>query len=259
MNIDYSEYFNYFDIKNRETIVIASDITPLAYFYVHQGIDFQVFSLINALKSLITPEQTILIPTYNWDFCKGKIFDYKNSKSQVGVLGDYALNDNDFKRTRHPIYSFAVYGKDRDKLCALDYKSSFGAESLFDYMYKTKALQIGIGIDFNSSYTFMHYVEEVECIDKISYRYIKIFTSKYIDELGIESVRDYSMLVRDLEQNVRMHLMPLGNVLIEQNIMKIYKQNGIHLYEVDIYNSYDIIKNDILNNNSKLFCTYDGQ
>lgn len=259
MNIDYSEYFNCFDMKSSKTIIIASDITPLAYFYIHQGIDFQISSLITTLKSLISPEQTILIPTYNWDFCKGKPFDYQKSKSQVGVLGDYALKDNDFKRTKHAIYSFAVYGKDRDKLCALDYKSSFGKESLFDYMYKTKALHIGIGIDFNLSYTFMHYVEEVEYLNEISYRYLKTFKSKYIDEFGNEYIKDYSMLVRDLDKNVYMDLAPLGKVFIEKNIMKTYKYNGIHLYSVDVYNSYDIIKNDIFYNNSRLFCKYDGQ
>lgn len=259
MNIDYKEYFNCFDIKNSQSIVIASDITPLAYFYIRQGLDFQISSLIDTLKSLISPEQTVLIPTYSWDFCKGKVFDYKNSKSQVGVLGDYALKDKDFKRTKHPIYSFAVYGKDKDKLCALDYKSSFGKESLFDYMYKTNALHIGIGIDFNLSYTFMHYVEEVGYLNQITYRYMKTFTSKYIDENGNESVKDYSMLVRDLDKNVRMHLAPLGQEFIDKNIMKTYSQNGIHLYSVDVYKSYDVIKNDILYNNSRLFCIYDGQ
>ncbi len=259
MDIDYSTYFNCFDIKNSNSVVVSSDITPLAYYYIHQGIKFSISSLINTLKEYISREQTLLIPVYNWDFCKGKVFDYKYSKSQVGVLGDYALQDDDFKRTKHPIYSFAVYGRDRDKLCALDYKSSFGIDSLFAYMYTTKSLHIGLGIDFKFSYTFVHHVEEKEHIDKIPYRYIKTFTSKYIDEYGQESIRDYDMLVRCLEKNVRMDLGPLGKVLIDENIMKIYKQNGIHLYSVDVYKSYDIIKNDILYNNSRLFCIYDGQ
>ncbi len=259
MNIDYREYFKFFDIKSSKTIVLASDMTPLTFYYMHQGLDFQVPDFLNTIKSLISPEQTLIIPTYNWDFCKGKPFDYKKSKSQVGILGDYALKDSDFKRTKHALYSCAVYGKDKDKLCALDYKSSFGKDSLFAYMYKTKALHIGIGVGLNNSYTVMHYAEEMEYLDKIPYRYMKTFTSKYIDEYGVESIKEYTMLVRDLDKNVRLESAPLVQKFIENNVMKTYEKNGIYLYSVDVYNSYDIMKNDILYNKSKLFCIYDGQ
>ena len=67
------------------------------------------------------------------------------------------------------------------------------------------------------------------------------------------------MLVRDLDKNVRLESAPLVQKFIENNVMKTYEKNGIYLYSVDVYNSYDIMKNDILYNKSKLFCIYDGQ
>ena len=38
---------------------------------------------------------TIFIPTYNWDFCKGKTFHYKKTRSQSGSLGNIALKRKD--------------------------------------------------------------------------------------------------------------------------------------------------------------------
>lgn len=54
---------------------------------------------------------TLLIQTFNWDFCKGVGYDILKTPSQTGVLGKLALKMPCFKRTLHPIYSFAVAGK----------------------------------------------------------------------------------------------------------------------------------------------------
>jgi aminoglycoside N3'-acetyltransferase len=81
----------------------------------------------------------------------------------------------DFKRTKHPIHSFSVWGKYRDKLCAMDNKSSFGLDSPFHFLYESAAQMLIIGIGFQGAFTFAHYVEERE---KAFYRYFKILPGR---------------------------------------------------------------------------------
>ena len=33
---------------------------------------------------------TLIIPTFNFDFCSGKIYDIKNTKSQMGIFSEIA-------------------------------------------------------------------------------------------------------------------------------------------------------------------------
>ena len=52
------------------------------------------------LKEKIGNTGNLLFPTYNWSFCEGKEFDYKNTKSLCGTLSNIALQRKDFKRTK---------------------------------------------------------------------------------------------------------------------------------------------------------------
>ena len=94
------------------------------------------------------------------DFCIGKEYDIRSDKSETGSLSKVALQRSDFRRTKHPIYSFAVSGKDREKLLSLDDQSGWGPNSLFAYFHKSGAKNLFIGIDYKNGFTFDHYFEE---------------------------------------------------------------------------------------------------
>ena len=64
---------------------------------------------LDAIIEKVGPEGTILIPCFNWDFCKGKKFNYLETPPQIGSLPKIAFKREDFKRTKHPIYSFLVW------------------------------------------------------------------------------------------------------------------------------------------------------
>lgn len=85
------------------------------------GRDTFLYELIDMLQQLVGEEGTLLFPVFNWDFCKGETFDYKKTQGKVGDLNNFVLNNRgDFKRTRHAIYSFMVWGKDQNMLRAMD-------------------------------------------------------------------------------------------------------------------------------------------
>ncbi|MDR2870407.1 MAG: AAC(3) family N-acetyltransferase [Deferribacteraceae bacterium] len=254
--MDYTQYIDHFDIKS-VPVLISSDLTSLAKLTVDNGEIFKVNNFIDTIIEKVGNNGTILIPTYNWDFCKGIDFDYKQSACQTGSLGKAALKRSDFKRTQHPIYSFAVWGKDQNVLCEMNNKSSFGNDSPFAYLRTMHAKNLFIDVDLKQAFTYVHSVEEA--VGSSVYRFLKDFTAGYINEYGQRNVCTYSMFVRKLELNVQNTINPLEELFIAANVMERYSINQITFRLLDLHCAHDIVANDILYNCSRSICSYDGQ
>ena len=116
-----AEYISYqqipivMGIKRGDTVLLTSDITDLYLQCQEHGEQFDPNILLDKFQEAVGEEGTLLIPTYNWGFCKGKTFNYLRTPSKTGAIGNAALRRKDFVRTKHPIYSFAVWGKDADE------------------------------------------------------------------------------------------------------------------------------------------------
>jgi aminoglycoside 3-N-acetyltransferase len=245
--IPYEKVVDYLDINEGDILLVGSDITLLGLNAYYNGEQFEPNKFIDSIIRKIGQKGTLLFPTYNWGFCKGETFDYKNTVSRTGSLSNAALKRKDFVRTKHPIYSFAVWGRDSDKLYHMNNISSFGKDSPFAYMKENGAKMLIIGVSYQNSFTFMHHVEEME---KAPYRYLKSFTSKYIDEKGEESIRTYSMYVRNLELGVETKF-DLENEMKESGAAKHYTINNVEIINVDLKKAYEVIKDNIINNEGK--------
>lgn len=261
-----SDYISYLDIpkcwglKKGDVVLLSSYLTRVVMEAKRNGEHFDMNLFLDSILEVLGENGTLLIPTFNWDFCHGVAFDYYKTKSQAGVLGDKALKHPKFRRTQHALYSFAVAGKDQAMLCGLTNRSSFGADSPFAYLENCHAKQVMIDVPENHiwGFTFVHFIEE-KYIKNISYRYMKEFRGIYIDEKLQKSDRIYSMLVRDLDMDVRVELNPLAEVLTKEGVLKSYKINKVYYTVVDLYSSTRIVSDDILYNKSRLFTRYNGQ
>lgn len=245
-----------FDLVRGDKVMISSDVKRLLYECVTREDDTDMNVLLDSIIDIIGPEGTILVPTFNWDFCKGKTFDYRKTPCKTGSVGKAALKRTDFKRTPHPIYSFAVWGRDQDQICAVDHKSSFGKDSPFTYCLENNVKNIFIDVECQHSFTFVHYVEEQV---GISYRYLKDFTAGYIDEEGKESERTYSMNVRDLDKDIFITIYPFEEDFIKAGAARRFQVNGIDFKIIEMGKVYPIIAEDVRNNRSRKLCTYTGQ
>ena len=172
-----SDFVDKIPIDSGDTILFSSDVTRIGLWFHknHEHLDLNAF--LDLLVEKVGSDGTILFPTYNWDFCGGKTFDYKNTLSKTGTISQAALQHSGFRRTQHPIYSWAVSGKDKDFLCSLENTDSFGQDSPFNYLYEKHGKNIILDVSMQNSFTFVHYVEE--CVG-VSYRYIKNFTADCI-------------------------------------------------------------------------------
>lgn len=244
-------------LQRGDVLLISSDVRRLVFEAMSQGDSTDLNSFLEGFMDVVGTEGTILIPTYNWDFCKGKTFDYRTTPCKTGSLGKIALKRADFIRTKHPIYSFAVWGKDADRLYRMENTDSFGQDSPFAYLKEKGAKNLFIDVTYQNSFTYVHYVEEWE--GNVPYRYCKDFTAGYIDEQGMESVRTYSMFVRDLDRDVQVTIDPMESVFAEDQAVKQYTINDIPFRMLDLGKAYQLIREDIVNNKSRRLCSYIGQ
>ncbi|MBR8464335.1 AAC(3) family N-acetyltransferase [Campylobacter sp. faydin G-24] len=243
-----SELIKNFELCKGDVAVVTGDFNR----YIFQSrkkcksIQNLLNDLIDEMIDALTPEGTLMFHTFTWDFCHGINYDIKHTKSKTGALGSVALMRDDFVRTRHPIYSFAVYGKYKDELLRLDNTSSFGDDSPFAFIHKMNAKMVIVNLSFDHSFTFVHYVEQQNLVD---YRFEKTFIGGYIDELGEFSKREYSMFVR--RDNVFTNLTPLEDIFLKQKIMKINIVNNNEIKIFKAKSAYEIIKKDIKENRAR--------
>lgn len=241
-----SELVEKFELQKGDFVVITGDFNKFILSQKRVDKNYNPNTLINQIINRIGNSGTLMFQTFSWDFCHGLGFDIKRSKSKTGALGNLALKRDDFKRTKHPIYSFAVYGKAQNELANLNNSDSFGKDSPFALMHQNKAKMIVVNLELNHSFTFVHYAEQSCGID---YRFNKEFKGEYIDENGVKSEKTYSMFVR--KEGVFTELKELECEFLKQKTMKIniFLDNEIKI--IDLKTAYDIIKNDILNNAAK--------
>ena len=250
---DYSNYISYkdimshIDLKEGDIVNVTSDILKLMCVCRDNKEKFDPNVFIDTIIEKIGHKGTLLFSAYNWEFGRGKVFDYHNACSQTGGLSNVALKRKDFRRTKHPIYSFAVWGNDQNYLCNLNNISAFGEDSPFAYLYKRCGKNLFIGIDYKAAFTFTHYIEEKI---RVNYRSPKYFTAPYIDENGISGKLTYSMYVRDLSLDAEMiSISPrnflLDDILLSKGYYVKYFINTIYFGVVDLRGIGDIMENDL--------------
>ena len=237
-----SDYISYkmipsvLKIEKGDVILLTSDITDLFLQCQENGEILDVNILLDNFQEAIGEEGTLLIPTY--------------------TIGNAALRRKDFTRTKHPIYSFAVWGKDAVKLAEMDNIESFGPDSPFAYLEQVDAKNVFIGASLRNSFTYIHYIEQKL---KAPYRFSKVFRSHYIDQDKVDTVRDYSMYVRDLDLDVVCAPNPFVDILYANQVVQHGLINGVPYEVIRFSEVTPYIQNDILYNRSKNLCKYKGQ
>jgi len=189
----YLDIIDKLPLQKGDIVNISSDLLPFICKIRENKEKFDANIFLDKIIEKVGKEGTILIPTYNWDFCGGKMYDPKKTASQVGSLGNIAIKRDDFIRTKHPIYSFCVSGKDSKYLSNLDPKNAFSKGTVFEYLYQNRAKNLFIGVHYRYALTFVHYAEETVGVD---YRYQKDFCSDYLEN-GKIIKKTYQFYVRD--------------------------------------------------------------
>lgn len=243
MNDFYTEFLKEAGIQKGDILDVASDLLSVMLRFRERGEKFDADQMLNALQNAVGEEGTILIRTFNWDFCHGVPFNYRTTPSKVGALGNIALKRADFKRTKHALYSWCVWGKEQEHLTSIDPEDSFGDESIFAILEEKNAKLLIIGDTSGLPTTGLHRAEQRA---KIPVRFIKRFTGQYIDESGVCSEKTYSMFVRDLNYDFLRHDDWAIEKLLEMDALVQKQYDGVNMMMIDLKKSGEGYYQEIL-------------
>lgn len=253
----YIEWLGRLDwIDKGDCVYVVSDMLELAKTYREQGKKLDLDRIIGGLQMLVGETGTLLFPTFNWDFCRGIGFDYHRTPVRTGALSKAALKRQDFVRTAHPLYSFAVWGAHRQELVENDSADAFGPGTIFDKLYDWNAKALVIGLSPLQGVTYIHHVEQKV---GVPYRYNKDFTGDYTDESGTCTRRTYRMYVRDLDMDPK-HINgfePLAKQMKANGLIQTAVYSDMVPCHMLLLSDLDTaVRNDILTNDSGKMYVY---
>lgn len=222
-------------VKARDIILVHLDSTAIRTL---SGLAWKdVFNLLKqCFLNVLGENGTLIVPTFNWDFCKGKAYIHEKTRSQVGMFTNYILFDQASVRSFHPIYSFAAIGNLKCNILNDVPTSSFGNDSVFYRLHQANAKIVLFNFELGS--TFVHYVEQKHGVE---YRYIKYFTGKVFKN-NIEYEKTYDMYVRYLDREIEINFSKLHEYLISIN--KLYEahiNNQLHVKQFSCHDVYDAV------------------
>ena len=179
-------------------------------------------TVVRALEAALGTDRdgTLIMPTFNFDFNKGKPWDVRKTRSKMGALTEVVRMDPRAKRVFHPFYSFAILGKHAEVLGSLRYKSAYERNSVFGKLRDLDGKIMVIGLSYNDSMTFFHHIEQMEGVD---YRFLKQFTGEVTDENGETYTDTFEMLVRDVDKGVMTMVDPMGALMEDAGVIKSRK------------------------------------
>lgn len=236
MTVSFEELvlnFQKMGLSNGDIVLVHSSYKSFG------GVEGGPQTVIDAIKSIITNEGTLVVPTFNYDFCNGKQYDIKKTPSKMGIISELIRIDSNSKRTIDPVFSFSVVGKYRDYLANLKSVHSFGPNSIFAKLRELNAKIMIIGLAYNESMTFFHHIEEIEGCD---YRYFKEFKGTVTNYNNVKQDSKIILFVRDIERGVENAVDKMGLIMEKEGIVK---NRTIGKSEIKIMNVNDVYKRTV--------------
>ena len=228
----YYNYFNQPSGKKKKKILSVDDILD-SFFY--------------ALGS----EGTLIVPLFNFEFAEGVPFNINTTPSQMGALTEAARKRDNYIRTLNPIYSFAIFGKNKQYFQSIKLETALGVDSVFSRLMELDGKIAALGLSDKKCMTFYHHIEEMHQVD---YRIPKQFTALYTDSKNRMSKKTISLYVRDVNNGVSTLLDPVADLMWKKNLYSGDKFNeGMGLRVISANKMYSFVSHLIKQNKTKGF------
>jgi aminoglycoside 3-N-acetyltransferase len=223
-----------------------ADLTRLAWNTRRADGHFNASDLLTAFADAVGPSGDVLVPTFNFDLRDGDAFDIKRTRSISGALANAALEHDRYRRTPHPLHSFAVAGAHAGELVASPEQGSFGPASPFAFLLDRKGILIAIDLPLNEALTFAHFTEERE---GVPYRSQKAVRIRYTGTDGKPS--DITFTVYAKGPGHHMDLSSLEPLLEKAGALTRGEVDGSRFMRVDLTKAHEVIAHDITANKAR--------
>lgn len=160
---------------------------------------------LDVIEEVLGDHGTLAVPAFTFAFARGEDYDPGKSPSEdMGVFSELVRMDERALRTKHPMQSLALLGKNAEELAALDTPSAFDDGSTFDRMLELDFKLLLLGAEIQAA-SIVHYSEQGA---KVPYRYWKDFKGRVLSD-GAWQKQTYRMFVRDLDIDPQLKLDPI--------------------------------------------------
>lgn len=161
-------------------VLIHSDMFKVSRLVDVKILGRDVFNICNQHANFLLSaiaKRNLIVPTFNYDFPKEKIFDVQNTPSQLGKFTEHFRCYWAKFRTPVPVFSFCSNDVMDINKAEIMIKP-FDENSVFARLYEEDGCILYYGSTFSCT-TFIHYIESY--FDNLIYRYNKFFYGKVID------------------------------------------------------------------------------
>lgn len=173
-----------------------------------------------ALRECVGPEGTLVMPAFNFSFCRGEAFDVAETPSDCGVLTEAFRRLPDARRSSSPpFHSVTAIGPLAEEICGRESITSFGSDSVFQYLVDIDAKHLLIGCGYHEGVAHFHWLEERH---EVPYRYWKKFEGD-LYAYGKATRRAYFMFVRRLEERATLNADPLGMAFEQTGLVSTHQ------------------------------------
>ena len=212
----HTDFFNYLSYNLKDTKSFKKN---------RKNINQYFSKMLNELKDITN--NNLIIPTYNYDFGKKRIFDLYNDKSHVGAFSEFFRKKFILNRTKVPFFSSCStkkmpYNSAKNKII-----DPFGKNSDFNFLKENNGKLINFGSNFAPTYII--FIERFIPGGAL-YRYEKIFNGKILEKKK-ESKISLIYIVRPRGIDISYNLKKIKSDLIKEDILKIKKTKNNFIYE----------------------------
>lgn len=195
---------------------------------------------LDAIKNVLGPSGTILVPTYSYTFGGStkenpKIFDPLITPAEVGPFPNFFMKQHGVVRSSDPMMSVAGLGPGGKLLFKELPSTSYGEDCLFARLVQhpcTKCVSIGLGPNWTP---FLHHAD---WLAKVPFRYDKVFHGGIKRQTGIDYI-DWVYAVRASIDESRADAHKLGKMAENAGIWTHVPLGRARVYICDYKEFFD--------------------
>ena len=124
-----------YGIEQDDRILLHSSFKRTFNNIKNDGYKFKPEDILDSLIEYLSPNGTLVFPTFNFSFNDGEKYDYHNTPSKMGIITELARQHPSAIRTLNPVYSFAIFGSDAFKFKNIDNESWYSKKSPFNIIH----------------------------------------------------------------------------------------------------------------------------
>jgi aminoglycoside N3'-acetyltransferase len=209
------------NLRSGDDVIVHASLLGLGRLAEHDSRATPA-AIVRCLIDTLGPRGTLMMPAFNFDFCKGVPFDRQGTPcSAMGQLAETLRVWATSRRSRHPLQSISAVGARADHYTDDVGEKAFTDDSAFGRLLHNNAWVVLLGINFQAA-SLIHAAEERV---GVPYRYWKEFRGRYVDA-GQEHDHRCWMYARDLQLDPQLDMARVEAELIERKQLATHRLGG---------------------------------